>query len=192
MPLDHFSLLVPAPKIDDMVTFLTSSLKHLGFKVYMRPTPSVVGMGDGVPYLWITALGPKDGDDEKIQESLLKRQHIAFTADSQPLPSLGSPFVPALWLSFFFAIFFVPTLCFSILMLPLDPPDIYAYTDIDQVQQFYAAALKAGGTCNGPPGPRPQYHPGYYGAFVLDPVCGVNFEVVCHNAGGGVESEGKH
>lgn len=28
---------------------------------------------------------------------------------------------------------------------------------------------KAGATCNGPPGPRPQYREGYYAAFVLDP-----------------------
>jgi catechol 2,3-dioxygenase-like lactoylglutathione lyase family enzyme len=31
----------------------------------------------------------------------------------------------------------------------------------------------------GPPGPRPRYHPGYYGAFVLDPD-GNNIEAVCH------------
>ncbi|KAI5807753.1 hypothetical protein DFH27DRAFT_511529 [Peziza echinospora] len=49
-----------------------------------------------------------------------------------------------------------------------------------EVDQFHKAALEAGGTCNGAPGLRPQYHPNYYGAFVLDPVCGVNFEVVCH------------
>jgi len=49
------------------------------------------------------------------------------------------------------------------------------------VDAFHAAALKAGGICNGPPGPRDHYHPGYYGAFVLDPAVGINFEVVCHN-----------
>jgi catechol 2,3-dioxygenase-like lactoylglutathione lyase family enzyme len=31
----------------------------------------------------------------------------------------------------------------------------------------------------GAAGPRPQYHPGYYGAFVLDPD-GNNVEAVCH------------
>ncbi|MCJ1246364.1 hypothetical protein MMC30_003571 [Trapelia coarctata] len=36
------------------------------------------------------------------------------------------------------------------------------------VHDFYEAALKAGGTCNGPPGERPQYTKGYYAAFVLD------------------------
>ena len=48
------------------------------------------------------------------------------------------------------------------------------------VDAFHAAALAAGGRDNGPPGERPQYHPGYYGAFVLDPD-GNNAEAVCHN-----------
>jgi catechol 2,3-dioxygenase-like lactoylglutathione lyase family enzyme len=50
------------------------------------------------------------------------------------------------------------------------------------VDAFHAAALAAGGTDNGAPGLRPIYHPGYYGAFVLDPD-GNNVEVVCHRAG---------
>ena len=37
------------------------------------------------------------------------------------------------------------------------------------VDAFHAAALAAGGTDNGAPGPRPHYHQNYYGAFVLDP-----------------------
>ena len=44
------------------------------------------------------------------------------------------------------------------------------------------AALAAGGTDNGGPGERPHYHPGYYGAFVLDPD-GNNLEAVFHGAG---------
>lgn len=47
------------------------------------------------------------------------------------------------------------------------------------VDAFHAAALAAGGKDNGPPGLRPHYHPGYYGAFVLDPD-GYNIEAVCH------------
>jgi catechol 2,3-dioxygenase-like lactoylglutathione lyase family enzyme len=46
------------------------------------------------------------------------------------------------------------------------------------VDEFHAAALAAGGRDNGPPGER-NYHPGYYGAFVLDPD-GNNIEVVYH------------
>src|SRR5262245_22275782 len=37
------------------------------------------------------------------------------------------------------------------------------------VDAFYKAALANGGKDNGPPGPRPQYHEHYYGAFVFDP-----------------------
>lgn len=48
-----------------------------------------------------------------------------------------------------------------------------------EVAEFHAAALAAGGRDNGAPGPRPQYHPGYYAAFVLDPD-GYNIEAVCH------------
>ena len=50
-----------------------------------------------------------------------------------------------------------------------------------EVDAFYAAAMAAGGRDNGPPGLRPHYHPGYYGAFVFDPD-GINVEAVCHTA----------
>ena len=53
-----------------------------------------------------------------------------------------------------------------------------------QVDAFHAAAVAAGGRDNGAPGPRPQYHPAYYGAFVLDPD-GNNVEAVCHTGGAG-------
>src|SRR5689334_2464042 len=48
-----------------------------------------------------------------------------------------------------------------------------------QVDAFHLAALGAGGTDNGAPGLRPQYHDNYYGAFALDPD-GHNIEAVCH------------
>lgn len=49
------------------------------------------------------------------------------------------------------------------------------------VDAFHAAALKAGGRDNGPPGLRPNYGPTYYAAFVFDPD-GFNIEAVCHAA----------
>jgi len=49
------------------------------------------------------------------------------------------------------------------------------------VDAAYAAAIKAGGRDNGPPGLRVRYHPEYYAAFVLDPDS-YNFEFVCHTA----------
>jgi catechol 2,3-dioxygenase-like lactoylglutathione lyase family enzyme len=51
--------------------------------------------------------------------------------------------------------------------------------DRETVEQFYQAALAAGGQDNGPPGLRPHYHENYYGAFILDPD-GHNIEAVCH------------
>src|SRR4030095_9531859 len=47
------------------------------------------------------------------------------------------------------------------------------------VDAFHAAALAAGGKDNGQPGLRPQYHPDYYGAVVLDPD-GNNIEAGTH------------
>src|ERR1051326_7335179 len=38
----------------------------------------------------------------------------------------------------------------------------------DQVHKFHAAALAQGGSNNGEPGPRPDYGPEYYGAFIYD------------------------
>ena len=50
------------------------------------------------------------------------------------------------------------------------------------VDDFYAAAIRAGGKDNGKPGLRTEYHENYYGAFVLDPD-GHNIEAVCHAPG---------
>ena len=54
--------------------------------------------------------------------------------------------------------------------------------DDETVRAFHAAAITAGYTDNGAPGERAVYHPGYYGAFVLDPD-GHNIELVNHNRG---------
>ncbi|WP_017178570.1 VOC family protein [Actinomyces timonensis] len=68
-------------------------------------------------------------------------------------------------------------------LVPADTPTVVhlALTaeSTEQVDAFYEAALAAGGSDNGSPGERPQYHPGYYGAFVLDPD-GHNIEAVFH------------
>ncbi len=55
----------------------------------------------------------------------------------------------------------------------------FTATDRAAVEAFYRAALSAGGKDNGGPGIRAHYHPGYYGAFVIDPD-GNNIEAVCH------------
>jgi len=48
------------------------------------------------------------------------------------------------------------------------------------VDAFHRAAIEAGFRDNGAPGERPEYHAGYYGAFVLDPD-GNNVEAVFHD-----------
>ena len=57
-----------------------------------------------------------------------------------------------------------------------------AFPDDDDavVQAFHRELVAAGYRDNGAPGERPIYHPGYYGAFVLDPD-GNNIEVVNHH-----------
>jgi catechol 2,3-dioxygenase-like lactoylglutathione lyase family enzyme len=58
-------------------------------------------------------------------------------------------------------------------------------TDLNASKRFYQSALAPlgmsmlGGSDNGAPGLRPDYHPDYYGAFVCDPD-GHNIEVVKH------------
>jgi len=47
------------------------------------------------------------------------------------------------------------------------------------VDAFFAAATTAGAEVLHEPGDHPEYHPGYYGAFVRDPD-GNNVEAVCH------------
>ncbi|MDA0261502.1 MAG: VOC family protein [Proteobacteria bacterium] len=51
----------------------------------------------------------------------------------------------------------------------------------EAVHAFYEAAMAAGATDNGPPGPRPQYSPTYYASFVIDPD-GHRLEAVCRAA----------
>lgn len=80
----------------------------------------------------------------------------------------GAPASPDLWLS--------PT------KSPTPCHIAVAASSTAQVDAFHEAALAAGGKDNGGPGERAHYHPGYYGAFVLDPD-GNNLEAVFHGAG---------
>ncbi len=56
----------------------------------------------------------------------------------------------------------------------------FPVADDETVADFHRIATGAGYRDNGGPGERPQYHPGYVGAFVLDPD-GNNVEAVNHN-----------
>lgn len=71
---------------------------------------------------------------------------------------------------------------FEIMQSPSKPPLTRVHVALRvkskaDVDEFYRAALAAGATDNGPPGPRPQYTPNYYACFVLDPD-GYNIEAM--------------
>jgi catechol 2,3-dioxygenase-like lactoylglutathione lyase family enzyme len=54
--------------------------------------------------------------------------------------------------------------------------------DRPSVDRAFAAAIEAGGTSEGDPGPRPHYHANYYGAYFRD-LDGNKLCVCCHVAG---------
>jgi len=58
----------------------------------------------------------------------------------------------------------------------------FAAPDVEAVDAFFRAAVDAGAAVLHEPRKWPEYHPGYYGAFVRDPD-GNNVEAVCHRAG---------
>lgn len=58
---------------------------------------------------------------------------------------------------------------------------------IESINEWYKECLSLGGKDNGEPGPRPIYHPGYYGAFIVDP-SGWRIEACFHN----YESKSNH
>ena len=64
--------------------------------------------------------------------------------------------------------------------LPSPPRFHLAFRAADRatVDAFYAAAIDHGGTDEGAPGIRAQYHPNYYAAYVRDPN-GYKVEAVC-------------
>lgn len=157
MLIDHVSYPVPFSKVDDEVNFLLAACAHMGIHECMRPVPGVVGMGDTAPWLWIGGL--EENHQPIPDDAKLGRTHLALSAKGM----FFSPNVPLNQSLHSFSL----THHFS------------GHSDRGQVDAFHAAALKAGGTCNGPPGLRPQYHANYYGAFVISPA-GHNIEVVTH------------
>jgi catechol 2,3-dioxygenase-like lactoylglutathione lyase family enzyme len=56
----------------------------------------------------------------------------------------------------------------------------FGAADRTTVDAFHRAGLDAGYASIGEPGERPQYHPGYYGAYLADPD-GHNIEAVFHD-----------
>ncbi|ARN84368.1 VOC family protein [Candidatus Nucleicultrix amoebiphila] len=52
--------------------------------------------------------------------------------------------------------------------------------DVLSIKRWYNKCLELGGLDNGAPGPRPEYHEGYYAAFIIDPN-GWRIEAVIHD-----------
>ena len=55
----------------------------------------------------------------------------------------------------------------------------FSASSVNDVQNWYAKCIEFGGRDNGSPGVRADYHPGYYGAFIIDP-SGWRIEAVFH------------
>ena len=72
----------------------------------------------------------------------------------------------------------------SFSLLPGEPTEkvhiAFGASRNEDVDAFHATAFGAGYADAGAPGERPEYHPGYYAAYVLDPA-GFNVELVSHN-----------
>ena len=62
----------------------------------------------------------------------------------------------------------------------------FGAADRATVDRAYQAALANGGTSEGPPGLRPEYHANYYGAYFRDPE-GNKLCVACHAAEGSTQ-----
>src|SRR3954469_4989918 len=81
-----------------------------------------------------------------------------------------------------------PALWLNLVERPVPPDEAsglhvcFAAPSRKAVDAFHAAALGAGGRDNGAPGLRPDYGPGYYAAFAVDPD-GYRVEAHCSSAG---------
>jgi catechol 2,3-dioxygenase-like lactoylglutathione lyase family enzyme len=89
-----------------------------------------------------------------------------LTFQEQSTVAFGAPGSYSLWL------YADAQLAHSLVHLAFDAPDHAA------VDRFHRQGLAAGGRDNGAPGPRKDYAPKYYAAFLFDPD-GNNVEAVC-------------
>ena len=80
MPLDHFSVIVPEGRLEDMTTWVLASNSIFGFKEIMRPVSHVVGLGEIRPYFWVISDPTTKATEEQVRE--WRKQHVAFTVES--------------------------------------------------------------------------------------------------------------
>jgi len=105
-------------------------------------------------------------DSIRFYQAVLGTLGHALASRDDSGAGLGPPGAPALWISR------TDAPARSSVHLAFVAPDRKA------VDRFHAAGLEAGGKDNGAPGPRADYGPRYYAAFLLDPD-GNNVEAVC-------------
>ncbi|KAK5046607.1 hypothetical protein LTR84_007368 [Exophiala bonariae] len=116
--------------------------------------------------------------DEEVAWLIAAYGHMGFKVHKSPVPGVvgvGDETGPFLWI-------FGYDENFS--QIPDDAKIFRTHLalsakDRGQVDTFYAEGLKAGGKDNGKPGVRTNYHPNYYGAFLISPG-GHNLEAVTH------------
>jgi catechol 2,3-dioxygenase-like lactoylglutathione lyase family enzyme len=75
---------------------------------------------------------------------------------------------------------------FSVYESPAATPDprrhwCFRAGSVEQVRAFFHVGVETGGSADGEPGLRPNYHRGYFAAFLKDPE-GNRIEAVFHNA----------
>jgi hypothetical protein len=89
MPVDHVLIRVGVHQVDAEVAFLVGAFGHMGLKEFMRPIPSVVGLGDEQhPWLWVSGVDqdqkPFSDDDNSDALGI----HLALSAKGMS-PSNG-------------------------------------------------------------------------------------------------------
>lgn len=106
----------------------------------------------------------------KFYDAALKPLDITVLSDSTSAIGYGKSGIAAFW-----------TLAVKSPVAPDADSGLHICFDAPTraaVDRFHAAALEHGGTSNGKPGLRPDYGPGYYAAFIIDPD-GYRIEAYC-------------
>ena len=106
------------------------------------------------------------GASVRFYQAVLAPLGLELSSQDAGGAGFGPPGAPALWL------YATPNAKGPGVHLALSAADHGA------VDRFHQAGLKAGGKDHGKPGPRADYSPKYYAAFLLDPD-GNNLEAVC-------------
>lgn len=141
----------------------------------LRPAHQVVGLGvsSWQPDFWISTK-----PDGHVSTSRENKIHLAFAAKNRQ--QIRDFHKLALYVVLYYLYGPRPYFC----LVPLD----WTILSVPYLTFFSYDCRKAGGTCNGPPGFRPQYLSTYYAAFVHDPE-GRNIEL--HTVMPGILTEPK-